>query len=155
MAQLTINTPGADAFVLVLDRFRQQLANASPAFEAMADHQALINKKQFFSHGAYGSGGWAPLSPAYATWKAHHFPGRGVLERTGDLRESLTDRPFGIDEITDTKMVIGTGVDYAPYHQNGTKNMPARPLFGKTTKEDTKVFAKILHSWIVKGEARI
>src|SRR5688572_696289 len=31
-----------------------------------------------------------PLNPVYAAWKAKHFPGKPVLERTGRLRDSLS-----------------------------------------------------------------
>jgi phage gpG-like protein len=28
---------------------------------------------------------WAPLSPLYEQWKSKHYPGRGILELTGEL----------------------------------------------------------------------
>jgi hypothetical protein len=35
---------------------------------------------------------WAPLSTKYAQWKAKHFPGKRVLERTGELRRAASDK---------------------------------------------------------------
>lgn len=144
-----------EAFALTLARFRDNIADAEPAFEAMADHQAKVNTRQFDSQGGYGSGGWAPLSPAYAAWKMKHHPGKPIMELSGDLRDSMVKRPFGIDAIQRDGMIIGTQVSYAPYHQHGTPNMPARPLFGTPQDADTKVFAKILQSWIVKGTVSV
>lgn len=144
-----------DAFQLTLARFRDHIADAQPAFEAMADHQAKVNTQQFNTRGGYGSGGWAPLSPDYAAWKMRHHPGKPLMELSGDLRDSMTTRPFGIDEVTGQGFVIGTQLPYAAYHQHGTPKMPARPLFGTPQSADTKVFAKILQSWIVKGTVSV
>jgi phage gpG-like protein len=152
---IVFKVDGLESFALTLARFQENISDAAPAFEAMADHQAAVNTKQFTSRGAYGSGGWAPLSPQYAAWKARHYPGKGTLELSGDLRDSLTKRPFGIDVVKSDGMVIGTGVPYAPFHQKGTDTMPARPVFGDPQSADTKVFAKILQSWIVKGSVSV
>jgi phage gpG-like protein len=39
-----------------------------------------------------GDGRWAPLSAAYADWKAQHYPGKGILVRTGRLLAAATGR---------------------------------------------------------------
>jgi len=155
MATVVFKFDGLESFALTLDRFRENIQDALPAFEAMADHQAAVNTKQYNSRGGYASGGWAPLSPAYAAWKTKHHPGKPLMELSGDLRDSLVKRPFGIDEVTGQGMVIGTQVSYASYHQHSTPTMPARPLFGEPQGVDTKVFAKILQSWIVKGTVNV
>jgi len=155
VASIVFKFDGLESFALTLARFQDNIGAAEPAFEAMADHQATVNTQQFNSRGGYGSGGWAPLSPAYAAWKSKHHPGKPLMELSGDLRDSLTKRPFGIDVIKSDGMVIGTQVSYAPYHQHGTPTMPARPLFGTPQGADTKVFAKILQSWIVKGTVSV
>lgn len=155
MATVVFKFDGMEAFELTLARFRDNIADALPAFEAMADHQATVNTRQFNTRGAYGGTRWAPLSPAYGAWKARNHPGKPLLELSGDLRDSFTTRPFGIDEVTGQGFVIGTQVSYAAYHQHGTDTMPARPLFGTPQSADTKIFAKILQSWIVKGTVSV
>lgn len=155
MTTVVFKFDGMEAFALTLARFRDNIEDAEPAFEAMADHQATVNTQQFNTRGSYGSGGWAPLSPAYAAWKTKNHPGKPLMELTGELRESLTQRPFGIDSIQRDGMIIGTQISYASYHQHGTPNMPARPLFGTPQSADTKMFAKILQSWIVKGTVSV
>jgi len=152
MSVFTFAHSGTDEFTLMLDRFRANVSDASPAFERMADHQATVWRRNFNSEGSYNSGGWSPLSADYGAWKAKNYPGKRILELTGDLKDSLTSRPFGVDEITDTKMIIGTAVDYAKYHQQGTANMPARPPIGQTTRDDTKEFAKMLHEHIFETQ---
>ncbi|MDD3494065.1 MAG: phage virion morphogenesis protein [Candidatus Thermoplasmatota archaeon] len=72
--------------------------------------------------------GWEDLSPAYAAWKAKHYPTAGVLELTGTLKKSLTARTG--DTIVRKEpggVKVGTRVPYAAYHQEGTKNLPPRP----------------------------
>jgi len=74
------------------------------------------------------SRGWEDLSPAYAAWKAKHYPTAGVLELTGTLKRSLTVGT--VDTIVRKEyggVKVGTRVPYAVYHQEGTKNLPSRP----------------------------
>lgn len=78
------------------------------------------------------SGPWAPLSENYAKWKAIHFPGKPLLERTGALRSGLTSggSSTALRGIGTTALEYGTqGVPYASFHQTGSPNLPARPPF--------------------------
>jgi phage gpG-like protein len=145
---------GFDPFTTLLTRFQQRVEDAEPAFQKMADHFATMNKKQFGTEGGHYGGGWSPLKPDYGQWKANVRPGKPILEFDGLLRESLTQRPFGVDEVTGTGMVVGTGLEYARYHQDGTANMDARPLLGEPTSEDTKLWAKMMHEFIIDGDVR-
>lgn len=81
------------------------------------------------------SGGWAPLSLAYAEAKRLVYGEQPILVATGKLRAALTSAssPFAVREYTDTAMAFGTdGVPYASFHQMGTAKMPARPEFDLT-----------------------
>jgi phage gpG-like protein len=140
-----------------LFRWAQNIDNARPAFEAIADHQQTIWKKQFAQEGGYTNRSrWSPLSPRYAAWKQRHYPGKPILQLTGALFNSLTRRPFGVEEITAHTMVIGTDVPYAKYHQvGGPPYLPARPIIGPPPKPDAKIFAKIMQSWIVRGNVNV
>jgi phage gpG-like protein len=145
----------AGGATIVLGHWDQNIQDAGEAFEAIADHQKKIWQKQFAQEGRYTGAAWSPLSPPYARWKAKNYPGKPILQRTGKLMESMTQRPFGIDEITDKSMTIGTDVPYAQYHQRGTEHMPARPLIGPPPTSDVKVFAKIMQSWIVRRNVNV
>jgi hypothetical protein len=91
--------------------------------------------EQFRTEGAFGGTPWAPLSPAYAAWKAIHYPGRGILYREGDLRMavSVPDRemtPTTLELTIPWARLKGEQVDVA-WHQLGTQHMPPRPvIFG-------------------------
>jgi hypothetical protein len=68
----------------------------------------------------------------YQWWKSKVVPPKGypLLKLTGVLESSITDPSDGnaISRITKTKFNIGTKVEYAKFHQTGTKKMPMRPV---------------------------
>ncbi len=109
-----------------LARVQEDIQDFTPAWEAMADDFQAAAQAQFASTGATGSGGWAPLSPVYAAWKARRFPGQPILVRSGRLRDTLTKRPFGVERIDPQQMAIGSDVSYGLFHQKGTSKMPRR-----------------------------
>jgi phage gpG-like protein len=98
------------------------------AFFAIQQRLEGYEKQQFDSEGAWGSGGWAPLKPAYKAWKDQHFPGMPILQRTQALMKSLTEEVAegAIREIEPHMMVFGTSIEYAKFHKTGTPNMVAR-----------------------------
>lgn len=131
----------------------RNVSDARPAWLVLARRFTTNNVRQFASEGAYASGGWAPLSPRYAAWKARHYPGRKILARTGRLRRSLTRRPFGVERISADSMVLGTDVPYAVYHQRGTRFMPRRrPV--ELPESERREWVKVLQRFIVTGRAQ-
>lgn len=129
-------------------RFAEGVKDLRPAFREIEKSFREIERKQFQSVGMYGSGGWVPLSPTYAEWKAARFPGRPILQLTGALMRSLTGRtPDSITEIERLALAIGTRLKYAVYHQKGTPRMPARPII-RLTEEDKRQWTKIFHRFL-------
>lgn len=64
--------------------------------------------------------GWPELNPTYAAWKARHFPGTKILERTRRLRNSLSHGATGSDtalQVRPLQLVYGSRVPYAKYHR--------------------------------------
>ncbi len=71
--------------------------------------------------------GWPDLHPAYASWKARHFPGTKILERTRRLRNSLMPGATGPDtliQVRPLELKVGTRVPYAKYHRWTRPFMP-------------------------------
>lgn len=135
-----------------LDRFAEHTEDATPAWEAIANRFAHVERRQFATEGKHGSGGWAPLSPKYAAWKARHYPGKPILQREGDLVRSLTRRPFGIERIEPQQAWLGSDVPYGAYHQNGAGRLPRRrPI--ELTEAERRLWVKILQRFIVTGVA--
>jgi hypothetical protein len=82
-------------------------------------------RRQFESEGEFGGSPWAPLSPAYEAWKRDNFPGKGILQRTGALKQAAS-RPTRF--VTPHTLTLSIESDYLGFHQDGTSRMPARPL---------------------------
>ena len=70
--------------------------------------------------------GWPDLNPAYAAWKARHFPGTKILERTRRLRESLAHggNSDTVIEAGPRTLRFGTRVWYARFHQDTRPFLP-------------------------------
>lgn len=147
---LVFRGAGFDAFGMVLDRFQQRISDPTPVWDQLADRFVALQGRNFDSEGATMSGGWSALSPKYGKWKARNYPGRGILVRSGDLRESLAGK-LGIREFNRTSMTIGTAIPYASFHQHGTRTMPARRLIGDVPVQEQLEWAKILQRHLVEG----
>lgn len=95
-----------------------------------------------FTANGLPAGGWAPLDPQYAAFKAAKFPGRPTLVGNGRLFRSVASMTNSISSISPTKAEFGTNVEYAKFHQYGTRKMPKRKIifepqgFSKETAND-------------------
>lgn len=127
MLEIHVKTGRVEALTVGFGQTRAILMDWRPAFREM--HKAWVNYEEqvFASEGAAGLGKWAPLSPRYARWKALAFPGKGILTRTGRMRE-LAKR---LRHISATRAAFGPGSDvpYAIFHVRGTRRMPRRDFF--------------------------
>lgn len=150
--RISFTFEGDDQVDRTLERFELGATDASPAFDEIGDSLARAERRQFHSEGAYGSGGWAPLSSRYAAWKERHYPGKPILERSGELLDSLTQRPFGIDVVDAHVAVFGSGLEYGPYHQSGAGNLPVRKPID-IPESLRRRWVKIVQLFIVTGRA--
>ncbi|MHB0874567.1 MAG: phage virion morphogenesis protein [Anaerolineae bacterium] len=149
MFVLKFSLAGADQVMRTFNRFAEGVTDVSEAFEDIADDFLQLEDRQFSSQGAEGSGGWKVLSTAYAAWKERYYPGARILERDGWLRASLTQKnaPYGIREISATKLELGTTVPYGMWHQTGTDEMPARPPI-QLNDDDKRHWGKLVHEYL-------
>lgn len=134
-----------------LARFADNVADATPVWEALAAKFQAAERRQFATEGRYASGGWPALSPKYAAWKARHYPGKPILEREGHLKASLTERPFGVEAIEPGYMVLGSDVSYGAYHQKGSGRLPQRrPV--ELTEAQRRDWVRLIQRFIVTGK---
>lgn len=146
--RLAVELHGANELVRALDDWQGQVKNLRPAFRDLTiDVLAPAIARRFEAHGP----GWAPLSPNYAAWKALHFPGKGLLERTGAMRATFTDRSrFGSSAttVTESSLTIDPkSTPYWKYHQQGTPRMPARPILAFDADTQTQI-GSYLERWL-------
>lgn len=135
-----------------MSAIRVRGGNIRPWFNKLARHLAEAQLMNFMTQGSL-AGGWAPLSPQYMTWKAKSNPAAPMMVRTGDLMASLTNRDRLVQSMTGTKMRIGSDVDYAHFHQRGTRNMPARKIL-IVPESVIKGMKRDLADYIVNGRMR-
>jgi hypothetical protein len=157
--QVSLTTFGDEQFVRDLLRFGERAGDMRPAFEAIADDFYEIEKQQFASEGGFASAGWPGLSENYARWKAKHYPGKPILQRSGTLMESLTN-PFAsgaVKEITRDTLRLGTdvtsdkGFPYPAAHQRPLQGQKQRrPI--ELREADRRRWVKILQRHIVSNE---
>lgn len=151
--RFTLSVEGETQIDRTLARFVDDVTNAEPLWDKLADRFASIERRQFDTQGAYGSGGWPALSPAYAAWKAANYPGKPILRRTDELYNSLTRRPFGVEVIEPGFMVVGSGTEHGKYHQAGGGNLPQRrPV--EFPESERRTWVRFIQRFIQTGEVR-
>ncbi|MCQ9384446.1 phage virion morphogenesis protein [Brevibacterium moorei] len=146
----TVRGTGIEDMNLELSRIKGQLKNVDGFLTNLSKWIEEQEAQQFKKEGGAYPPKWAALSKEYAKWKGQHYPGKGILERTGDLKTSLTTSGSGIRAVHNGTLTFGTLVEYAAYHQNGTKTMPARPVLIRTDKTFKRAVEKQLQRWILE-----
>jgi len=84
---------------------------------------------------------WPSLSPDYAK---HKKKGGGILELSGDLRDSLVHLVTGKSSVE-----VGTNLIYAATHQFGDprRNIPQREFLGLSTADEQQINGLIDTWW--------
>jgi len=134
-------------------RFAEGVTDYRPVWPVIEDDFYALETDQFKSEGAEGGEKWAPLSEVYAGWKERHYPGQQILERTGDLRASLTRRgdPNAVHIEERKLLTLGTKLPYAIYHQSiaPRKKLPRRPVI-QLTEAFKRGVMRYLHGYLVE-----
>jgi phage gpG-like protein len=123
-------------------------ADMSEPLSRMADVILERVNEQFATEGAHGeAGGWRPLSPEYAKWKAKHYPGAPILVRTGKMKDLLLDKSSSVT-VTKQSMIYAPLSEYAGYHQRGTVKMPARKPVNLTMADRKAALNSVFTVWV-------
>jgi len=117
-----------------MSRFQQELDGKAVQRAGKSIQESFYKEeKRLFLHEAGPSGRWSPLNEKYAKWKRRKYPGKPKMRRTDKLMKSLTshneDSILFMGNIGGKfRMKIGTQVEYAIYHQEGSKatHLPVR-----------------------------
>lgn len=153
--KLNFELVGADGVQRAIFGGISALPDLRPAWVTVAQAMQEMEAEAFAVEGARrGLPVWAPLSERYRRWKERHFPGRKILELTGDLRRSLAEKGRGHRRIlSPTFMLFGTmirtkrGAPYAMFHQEGTRRMPARPPL-RPASGDYDLWVRLVDAYI-------
>lgn len=134
-----------------LQAMRERAEDLRPAWDALLTWWAARNVTHFRSNGKRWKTPWKPLQPETLAEKLRFGYPSDILVREGDLRDSLTRRPLGIERLRPHDVEAGTAVAHAGFHQHGTKHMPKRQLINARAVRQEGVATNALINWIVKG----
>lgn len=115
-----------------LNKMEARSHDFTAVFEKARVRLAKANDENF-STGGMPVGGWAPRTQP-AGWP--------LMIKTGALAGSLSSLTGPPNRITPTSATFGTDVEYAHFHQTGTRKMAARKIiyepvgFAKETAKD-------------------
>ena len=146
MLTITFTVLGDDVLVRGLSRFADDCKDFSPVWPDIEQNFKSIEVEQFTSQGIRGGSQWPPLSPSYAEWKRHNFPGKPVLELTGEMKFMMTEGLTIYPE--PMRLWMGPQLDRAYWHQHGTSRMPARPIVA-LTELDKMGWVKMIQKYLV------
>lgn len=125
MFTIRLDVKGVPETRVLLAKYARSLHDWSPEMrEIKTTFKKFLTRDVFESEGAVFGRPWKPLSPTYRDFKRVTFSGRGILQRSGDLRK-------GWMFVSDDKSVtMENTVDYGIYHQSTRprKKLPRRPL---------------------------
>lgn len=147
----TIEIQGGEKVNVALSRFGEDVEDWTAFWQERFGPQFSADVQANFDGEGKFVGGWMPLSPGYAAWKAKKFPGKKMLERTGRLRNSLrfANGEMGSEGLFDPQpksLTVGTLVPYAGDHQFGKDRLPQRRFMWLAKSE---VYGKLIHRWLV------
>ena len=133
---------GEAQLVRRLRGIKSEAVNWKPAFnEASKELQEVFSNDVFRTEGrAVGKPRWKPLSPAYAKRKSRLYPGKGILEATGTMRNSFKRR------FTPEMAAIWNTAEYFRYHQSNKprKHVPRRIMM-HLGHEQRELVVKVFH----------
>ena len=133
MFRFRLEIAGEVAMDRGIARFADGVADYRPIWPSIEEDFYLQVKDQFKTQGTEGGEAWQELNPEYAQWKEVHYPGMPILQRTGDLYNSLTSStdPNAVLEEGRKSLTLGSRVPYGIYHQSSeprTSHLPRRPV---------------------------
>lgn len=140
---------GDEESVRIFRRLRDRVEDVRPAWKDVGDYLRRRMREQFATEGRSLGRRWDPLSPSYRARKAGN---KGILDLTGGMRRSFTTK--GRDHIEHgyrRSFVFGSRHKLAPFHQEGTRQMPQRPILyaGRGVRKDIN---RMLEDYIVRGD---
>lgn len=142
MINLGFQIEGDDRLLDKLEELELTFKDFRPLFRDAAKLFYEFEKEAFETEGdSSAAGEWEPLSPLYELIKERDYPGKTILRRTDALYKSLTqpNARGSIRRVTESELLIGTSIDYAIYHQTGTRFMPERPVIALTERQERQM----------------
>ena len=133
MVTMTVRIEGVPETTAMLDRLRRIVERMRPTMTSVGEYLLNVFSNQAFeSEGAIYGLKWQPLNPKYALWKSTRYPGRGILERSGNLRRGFKAYP------AESYLLIENKVPYAAKHQYG-RGVPQRTIVAIQSRQKSEI----------------
>ena len=149
MLTITFTMLGDVVVKRAISRFGEDIADFRSVWSEVQVDFHEIERQQFKSEGGRGGGSWPPLSLRYALWKQRKYPGKPILNLTGELSRQLTTGAGMMIESDPMRLMLLPTVEYAYFHQQGTKKMPARKPI-ELQEEDAMGWIKMIQRYVVQ-----
>jgi phage gpG-like protein len=117
----------ARAAIARMNSMERRSKDFRPIFRWAKRELERANAENFARNGL-PVGGWSPLKPRYAAWKATKFPGAPIMVASGKLFRELRSLNGPANSIRMKSATFGTDLEYAKFHQYGTTRMPKRKI---------------------------
>lgn len=154
LQKIAFDVQGERQISVAFQAYQHEVEDMSVPLGRSADVILAQIRANFATEGAAGqSGGWPPLSPAYAAWKAKRFPGRPILVRHGGMKGALLNRPQAVT-VLKQRMLYHPANRYAGWHQTGTRHMPARPPVRMTDASIRAAIDRVFVVWLHEQRAQ-
>jgi hypothetical protein len=95
----------------MLERLRRSVSDLRPAWSTVIN-AFKEQQRELFAGDGQEAGGWRPLSPTYAAWKARHHPGKRVLRISGGLEAAVTGRSSDFQVIAQPLLLVAKATTY-------------------------------------------
>lgn len=143
MFRLSWSIEGETELSRRLEIIESRVKNWEPAFKDTAIAlRDIFSNDVFQTRGAVINEHWAPLSRAYALRKEKKFPGKGILEATGEMKNSF--QTFW----SPTMAKVWNDVEYFKYHQsNQPRSVLPRRVVMKLANQQRDIVVKIFHNY--------
>ena len=82
----------------------------------------------FATDGVASGKKWNALDLEYQSWKIRRYGNLPTMIREGDLYRQLTSLSGRVNHVGLKTAQFGTDLEYAEFHQTGTRFMPARKI---------------------------
>jgi phage gpG-like protein len=140
-AFITVKISGLDGLKDNLTKLAASMHDLFPAMELIGNRvSSYFAGEVFETQGSALGSQWASLKASTEVQKQAHYPGRGILERTGTLRKSFAYEAGPSQVLIKNTAVTRSGQSLFAIHQFGTSGgrgrghgIPARPMMGINT----------------------
>lgn len=139
--RFTVEVAGGAQLLRAFRGIEEGITDLRPAWPDVASAFYEIESSAFLTD---GHGTWPELSPAYAEWKAVHFPFMPTMRATQSLYFALTRKGAkdGVYEETADTLTLGASGEVGRYgrsHMKSRGRRPARPPISLRDEDKRKL----------------